>query len=134
MTAPRKDLAADVAIRHVRSARQFLDLQRAFYRGDDNYVPPITSAEAWQLEPAKNPFFGHAQFEAFAAYRGKQCVGRISACVCTDIIETMDCFDRCVACSSIYDYDWFVVQARAFTHGCAVLGPFAYLQIVDRAR
>lgn len=80
MTAPRKDLAADVAIRPVRSARQFLDLQRAFYRRDDNYVPPITSAEAWQLEPAKNPFFGHAQFEAFAAYRGRECVGRISAC------------------------------------------------------
>lgn len=78
MTAPRKDLAPELAIRPVRSARQFLDLQRAFYQGDPNYVPPITAAEAWQLEPRKNPFFEHAEFEAFAAYRGEQCVGRIS--------------------------------------------------------
>lgn len=78
MTAPRKDLAADVAIRPVRSARQFLDLQRAFYRGDPNYVPPVTIAESWQLEPKKSPFFEHAQVECFAAYRGNECVGRIS--------------------------------------------------------
>ena len=80
MTAPRKDLAPDVAIRPVRCSRQFLDLQRGFYRGDPLYVPPITRAEAWQLDPSKNPFFEHAQFEAFAAYRGAACVGRISAC------------------------------------------------------
>lgn len=80
MTASRKDLAPDVAIRPERSARRFLDLQRSFYRGDPDYVPPITSAEAWQLQPERNPFFAHAEFEAFAAYRGEQCVGRISAC------------------------------------------------------
>jgi len=79
MTAPRKDLQVDLEIRPVRSARQFLDLQRAFYRNDPDYVPPITAAESWQLEPHKNPFFQHAQFEKFAAYRGSECVGRISA-------------------------------------------------------
>ena len=78
MTAPRKDLQVDLEIRPVRSARQFLDLQRAFYRGDPDYVPPITMAESWQLEPHKNPFFQHAQFDKFAAYRGSECVGRIS--------------------------------------------------------
>lgn len=78
MTALRKDLAADVVIRPVRSARKFLDLQRGFYRGDPNYVPPVTIAESWQLEPHKNPFFEHAQFECFAAYRQSVCVGRIS--------------------------------------------------------
>lgn len=79
MTAPRKDLAADVAIRPVRSARQFLDLQRGFYRGDPNYVPPVTTAESWQLEPAKSPFFEHGELARFAAFRGEDCVGRISA-------------------------------------------------------
>lgn len=78
MTAPRKDLALDVSIRPVRSARQFLDLQRRFYQGDPNYVPPVTAVEAWQLEPHKNPFFQHAQVECFAAYRDGNCVGRIS--------------------------------------------------------
>jgi GNAT superfamily N-acetyltransferase len=78
MTAPRKDLAPDVSIRPVRSARQFLELQRRFYQGDPNYVPPVTAVEAWQLEPQKNPFFQHAQVECFAAYRDGDCVGRIS--------------------------------------------------------
>ena len=80
MTAPRKDHHADVEIRPVRSARRFLDLQRDFYRGDPHYVPPITAAESWQLESHRNPFFQHAEFEAFAGFRDGACVARISAC------------------------------------------------------
>lgn len=80
MTAPRKDLLPALHIRPIRSARRFLDLQRAFYRDDPDYVPPITAAEAWQLEPNENPFFEHAEFEPLAAFRGDRCVGRISVC------------------------------------------------------
>lgn len=80
MTAPRKDLRAPLEIRAVPSARRFLDLQRAFYRDDPHYVPPVTAAESWQLEPRRNPFFEHADLEKFAAYRGGRCVGRVSAC------------------------------------------------------
>lgn len=80
MTAPRKDLQQDVEIRPIRSARRFLDLQRDFYRGDPDYVPPIAAAEAWQLEPTQNPFFAHADFEPLAAFRSGRCVGRISVC------------------------------------------------------
>ncbi|MCB9876187.1 MAG: N-acetyltransferase [Planctomycetes bacterium] len=80
MTAPLKDLRSDLEIRPIASARQFLDLQRAFYRGDRDYVPPITAAEAWQIEPAKNPFFAHAEVTMVAAFRDGRCVGRVSAC------------------------------------------------------
>jgi len=80
MNAPRKDLRSDLELRRITSARQYLDLQRGFYRDDPDYVPPITAAEAWQLDPQKNPFFQHAEFEPLAAFVDGRCVGRISVC------------------------------------------------------
>ncbi|MEO6593376.1 MAG: N-acetyltransferase, partial [Planctomycetota bacterium] len=78
MSAPAKDLRAQVSIRAVPQPARFLDLQRAFYRGDPHYVPPITSGEAWQVDPRKNPFFRHAEAGFFAAFLGDRCTGRIS--------------------------------------------------------
>jgi GNAT superfamily N-acetyltransferase len=60
------------------SPRRFLDLQRAFYRGDPNYVPPMTTFEAWQVDRKKNPFFAHAEVGLWVARRGGEVVGRIS--------------------------------------------------------
>ena len=80
MTAPLKEQGTDVEIRPVASARQFLDLQRDFYRGDRDYVPPVSLVEAWQVDPKKNPFFAHADGGRFAAWRGGRCVGRVSTC------------------------------------------------------
>jgi GNAT superfamily N-acetyltransferase len=80
MSAPVEEPRAEVSIRAVPQPARFLDLQRDFYRGDPHYVPPITSAEAWQLDPRKNPFFGHADAGFFAAFVAGRCVGRVSAC------------------------------------------------------
>jgi len=78
MNAPAKDLRAEVSIQAVPQPARFLDLQRAFYRGDPHYVPPVTSAEAWQVDPRKSPFFQHADVGMFAAFAGDRCVGRVS--------------------------------------------------------
>lgn len=78
MTASEKEPRSDVQIRPIAQPARFLDLQRAFYRGDPHYVPPMTSAEAWQVDPKRNPFFRHAEVGFFAAYDGARCVGRIS--------------------------------------------------------
>jgi GNAT superfamily N-acetyltransferase len=78
MTAPAKELRAGPRLRELSQPARFLDLQRGFYRGDPHYVPPVTSAEAWQLDPRKNPFFRHAEVGLFAAFAGERCVGRIS--------------------------------------------------------
>jgi GNAT superfamily N-acetyltransferase len=80
MTASAPAPAQDLVVRAVPQPARFLDLQRGFYRSDPNYVPPMTSAEAWQLDPRRNPFFAHAETGFFAAFRGAQCAGRISAC------------------------------------------------------
>lgn len=80
MGAPAKEAHADVQIRPIPHAGRFLDLQRDFYRGDRNFVPPVTRAEAWQIDPRKNPFFRHAEVGLFAAYRDGRLVGRVSTC------------------------------------------------------
>ncbi|MFN6196749.1 MAG: N-acetyltransferase, partial [Planctomycetota bacterium] len=80
MPAPATEARAAVAIRSERAPRRFLDLQRRFYQGDPDYVPPVTFAEAWQLDPRKNPFFAHAEVGFFSAWRGADCVGRVSVC------------------------------------------------------
>jgi len=80
MNAPATEPRSDVQIRPVTNGKRFLELQRAFYAGDPDYVPPVAAAEAWQLDPRKNPFFGHAEVGFFAAFRGSRCVGRVSTC------------------------------------------------------
>lgn len=80
MASPATEPSHDVVIRPVAQPRRFLDLQRAFYAGDRDYVPPVTAAEAWTLDPRRNPFFGHAEVGLFGAFRGARCVGRISSC------------------------------------------------------
>ncbi|MBL9077139.1 MAG: N-acetyltransferase [Planctomycetes bacterium] len=80
MTAPVEEPRAELVIRPVPQPARFLDLQRDFYRGDRNYVPPITAGEAWQIDPRRNPFFAHAEATLFAAFDGARVVGRASAC------------------------------------------------------
>ena len=80
MSDPEKDPHPALVIRSVPQPARFLDLQRDFYRGDPDYVPPITSGEAWQLDPRKNPFFKHAEVGMFAAFADGRCKGRISTC------------------------------------------------------
>jgi GNAT superfamily N-acetyltransferase len=78
MSVPEKESRPGVEIRPLTHPGRFLDLQRAFYRHDRNYVPPMSGSEAWQLDPRKNPFFRHADVGLFAAFAGGQCVGRVS--------------------------------------------------------
>ncbi len=66
-------------IERERSPRAFLDAQRAFYRGDPHYVPPLTLLESAQLSPAKNAFFARAKAEFWLARDQTGCVGRVSA-------------------------------------------------------
>jgi len=80
MSAPATEPRPGLTIRTVADPARYLDLQRDFYRGDPNYVPPVTRAEAWVIDRRKNPFFAHAEVEFFAAYENDRCVGRISAC------------------------------------------------------
>ncbi len=62
-----------------RGRAAFVDLGRAFSERVPHYVPQIRSEQLELLDPAKNPFFGHARVQLFIAKRGGRAVGRISA-------------------------------------------------------
>jgi len=58
--------------------QSFINLPWKLYRTDPCWVPPLKMERKWHLS-AKNPYFEHAEFQAWVACRGKQVVGRISA-------------------------------------------------------
>lgn len=66
-----------VTSKHERG--EFIDLAYRLNANDPNWVPPLRSDVAELLDPAKNPFFRHAEVQLFLARRNGQTVGRISA-------------------------------------------------------
>ncbi|HEX3770398.1 MAG TPA: hypothetical protein VHV30_06020 [Polyangiaceae bacterium] len=57
----------------------FLNVVDDIYSGDPNYVRPLNMELKDRLHPKKNPFFDHGEGTIFCAYRGGQCVGRLTA-------------------------------------------------------
>lgn len=75
-------MAGPLTIRRVAGAadrRRFVDLVWDIYRGDPAWVPPLKSEVHALIDPAKNPWFGHARAEFFLAEQDRRTVGRISA-------------------------------------------------------
>lgn len=71
-----------IAVRHVRTARDrsdFLRVPFAIYRHDSNWVAPLFVERQEHLNPAKNPYFDHAEAQLFVAEKNGQPCGRISA-------------------------------------------------------
>jgi len=71
-----------VTIRPVRTGadrKAFVDLVWSLYAADPHWVPPLKSEVHGLMDPAKNPWFEHAEAEFFLALRGARPVGRISA-------------------------------------------------------
>lgn len=58
---------------------RFIKLQHQLYRGDLHFVPPLLMERHEFLDPAKNPFFLHADVQLFLARRGGEIVGRVAA-------------------------------------------------------
>lgn len=72
---------ATIDIREVSGSsdlKTFIKLPRSVYRDDPNWVQPL-NVERKQALSAKNPFFRHARWKAWIAWRDRRPVGRISA-------------------------------------------------------
>lgn len=74
-----------ITIRPVASKadkKAFLDVPFPIYRDDPNWVAPLYFERFEHLDPAKNPYFAHAEVQLFLAERDGKPVGRISAQLC----------------------------------------------------
>lgn len=75
---------AALTIETVQSSRQwedFFSLKRALYRDDPAAVIPLRKMERQQVDRERNPFYQHAEMQAFLCYRDGRPVGRIAAIV-----------------------------------------------------
>jgi hypothetical protein len=61
-----------------RQLKKFIALPWTIYAGDPNWIPPLLFEQQQRLS-AKNPFFEHARWQAWTAWRDDRIVGRISA-------------------------------------------------------
>jgi GNAT superfamily N-acetyltransferase len=71
-----------VTVQPVESRRdlgRFIKLPWRLYRNEPRWVPPLISERRRFLDPARNPFFEHAEAQYFLAWRNGEPVGRISA-------------------------------------------------------
>jgi hypothetical protein len=68
----------------------FLNVVDDIYRGDPNYVRPLDMELKDRLHPKKNPFFDHGEGAIFCAYKGGQCVGRVTAQIDRVHLERFD--------------------------------------------
>src|SRR3546814_19724178 len=78
----KPEMSGKIVIEPVTGARgrgQFVDLGRSFAAREPHSVPQLRSEQMELIDPAKNPFFGHARAQLFLARRGGDLVGRISA-------------------------------------------------------
>jgi hypothetical protein len=66
------------AVNNRRKLRQFIRLPWSIYSGDPAWVPPLLLERKEHLSP-HNPYFEHAQYQSWIAYREGSAVGRISA-------------------------------------------------------
>jgi hypothetical protein len=58
--------------------KSFIKLPWSLYADDPCWVPPLIFERKWHLSP-KNPYFEHAEFQAWLALHGERIVGRITA-------------------------------------------------------
>jgi GNAT superfamily N-acetyltransferase len=70
--------------------KQFLDLPYRLYATEERWVPPLRFERKQHIDPAKNPFFEHAEVQFFLALRDGRVVGRISAHIDRNLNEFQD--------------------------------------------
>jgi hypothetical protein len=82
-------VTTSIAIQPVATAadfERFLDVPQHIYGNDPNWVPPLRSAIAAQLNPS-NPFSAYGTLQAFVALDEGQPIGRIVAAVNRRLVE-----------------------------------------------
>lgn len=77
MASESNDLTV-LPVRTKKDLDTFVRVQWRVYADDPVWVPPLLFERKGSLSPSE-PFFHHAEWQGFIAWRGKEAVGRISA-------------------------------------------------------
>ncbi len=80
MTAPVSGNSAHATVVPVKpgDVGRFIRVPGGIFRDDPHWVPPLLLERRMHLSPS-NPYFKHARWQSWIAYRGAKPVGRISA-------------------------------------------------------
>lgn len=62
-----------------KDIKDFIRVAFDIYADDPAWIAPLNMEITDRLTPKKNPFFEHAEVALFTAWKGRKCVGRISA-------------------------------------------------------
>lgn len=68
-----------VPVTNGRDLERFIGFPYDLYRGDPRWVPQLRMDVRTILSPKKNPFYKHAELQAFIAVRDGRVIGRIAA-------------------------------------------------------
>jgi GNAT superfamily N-acetyltransferase len=102
------------AVATAADKKQFIRFPWTIYRNDPHWVPPLLMERQDFLNPAKNPFFAHADVQLFLARdAGGRVVGRIAAIVNhnhvakhgekTGFFGLFECVDDQAAARALFD-------------------------------
>jgi len=81
---------SDLVITPVKTKAErdvFIRVPFDIYGSEDHWVPPLLAERHDHLNPAKNPYFLHAETQLWVAYKNGRPVGRISAQICALYLE-----------------------------------------------
>ncbi len=70
-----------------RDRRALVTFPWRIYRDDPHWVPPLISERLEYLDPARGPFYEHAEVALFLARRDGKLVGTVGACVDRRLVE-----------------------------------------------
>ena len=84
-------MAVDIVpVEFPRDTKKFVKCWWPIYSDDPQWVPPLLMERKDFFNPAKNPYFKHADVQGFMAFKDGKAVGTIAATVDHRLQETED--------------------------------------------
>lgn len=79
MNTPSSNITRIEPVANKRQLKTFITMPWTIYAGDPHWIAPLLFEQKQRLSTQKNPFFEHARWQAWTAWRDGRIVGRISA-------------------------------------------------------